>query len=258
LADLHADELASMAGFWRSCGGFALALLLLLGVAAGLGYFSGWRAADRSDQILALEGERDAAKRARAQALESAAEAGRLAEARGQEVIRLRAQFRNLPQDPGPRPVDPDATSAALVAELGGLGIRAALLDAPLALGLTLGDGRTVLFWGREARRIPFLAARLGTLEELALAQEGATGALHQQVADLTTAYRSCEVQLETERRLARLKASDRPWSAGALLGFDPSGQRHLGAYVSRSWGPIQVQVAIVGDRAAVGGGIRF
>lgn len=199
----------------------------------------------------------DAAQR-ETQAKTQAAAAGAVAAEWECTARALQAKLAALPTDPGPRPVPPDAGVPVVVDGLRGLGIAPVVLGADPALGLTLPDSRTVLFWGREAQRVGPLAARLEACTALAQAQEGASGALHLQVDRLTSALAACDEGRDAERRRAALVPKDRPWTAGVLVGVDPSGARHLGAYVSRAWGPVQVQALALGNRAALGLGWRW
>lgn len=257
-------------GGWRPAAAALGAGLLLLGAAVGGGYLWGRRTSERESlalqaQAKALQEEADAARRDNAQAQAKANAAGVLAAERGRQVARLQAQLAALPPDPGPRPVDPGTPAAVALAELAGMGIRPVPLGDPLAAGLTLPDVLQTLKWGREAQRIPFLAARLGTLEQLVPALEGATGALHQQVASLTTALDASDREATAERRRAqayegalRLRPASRPWAVGYLRGLDLQGRQHHGGYVAWSYLRLDAQVIHINGTTAAGVGIRF
>lgn len=257
-------------GGWRPAVAALGVGLLLLGAVGGLGYLWGRRTSDRESldlqaQAQALKEAADAARRDKAQAKAEAGAAGALAAERGRQVARLQAQLAALPPDPGPRPVDPGTPAAVALAELAGLGLRPVPLGDPLALGLTLPDTLTTLKWGREAQRIPFLAARLGTLEQLVPALEGATGALHQQVASLTTALEASDREATAERRRAqafegalRLRPVSRPWAVGYLRGLDLQGRQHHGGYIGWSYLRLDAQVLHINGTTAAGLGVRF
>ena len=257
-------------GGWRPAAAALGMGLLLLGAVGGLGYLWGRRTSERESlalqaQAKALQEAADAARRDKAQAKAEAHAAGVLAAERGRQVARLQAQLAALPPDPGPRPVDPGTSAALALAELAGLGLRPVPLGDPLALGLTLPDTLQALKWGREAQRVPFLAARLGTLEQLVPALEGATGALHQQVASLTTAMEASDREAAAERRRAqalegalRLRPISRPWAVGYLRGLDAQGRQHHGGYVAWSYMRLDAQVLHINGTTAAGLGVRF
>lgn len=170
-----------------------------------------------------------------------------------------------LPSDPGPRPVNPGSSAQAALSEMSGLGLRPAPLADPLACGLTLPDTLTTITWGREAQRVGPLAARLETSTALARALEGATGALHSQVSDLTAALGACDDRAAAEQRRAdaldralKAQGSPRNWTAGALLGLDTDGQKHLGAYVSWSYKAVDFHALTIHNTVALGAGYRF
>jgi hypothetical protein len=220
------------------------------------------------------EGEARASQQAETQAKAERAAAQQVAATQLQRVADLERQLAQHPAPPPAQPVPPDAPAALVVAGLSGLGLHPRLLGEavkdslttePLALGLTLPDARTTLQWGREAQRVPPLAARLGALEALAQAQEGATSALLQRADAADRATSAADARADAEHRRAEalqqalhLTPVDRPWTAGLLVGLDTTGTRRAGAYLSRSWGPIHAQVVVLGNTAAVGGGIRF
>jgi len=235
-------------------GAWALIALLVVGGSSWKAYHLGRQSVDMAQERRRVS---DAEAR-ESQAKASAKASGELAEDRLREVERLRGQLASRPTPPPAEPVAPDASAADVAAGLSGLGLRPVLLGGDPALGLNLPDGRTILGWGREVQRVPPLVARLETLEQLAQAQEGATSALHRQAADLAAALKASDEGREAERRIARRLAPDRPWAAGLLVGVDTTGTRRLGAYASRSWGPAQFQVVVMGNQAAIGGGFRF
>lgn len=235
---------------WRTVGVGALVVVGLVICAEALGE---WRQGRR----LQAESRRaDDASSREAKAKTQTAAAKAVAAERTRERDALQHRLDSLPRDPGPRPVEPNAAMPVVVEGLRGLGLAPWVLGDDL--GLTLPDGRTVINWGREAQRVGPLAARLETSIALARAQEGVTDALLQQVAGLTTALGAADERSEAERRRADLAPKDRRWSAGALAGVDWTGTPRVGAYMSRSWGPLQAQVVVLGGQMALGGGMRW
>lgn len=223
----------------------------LLGTAFALGYHCGRPKAAPPAEVHHAQALEDAHK-----AELSAAKA--LAEERGREVQRLKGLLASLPADPGPAPVPPDLKPEPLLAELESLGLHPVRLGDPLAVGLTLPDGITTLEWGRQALRVGPLSARVEAYGALVSAQEGENTALH---LSLTASGKALEA---ADRRAALLsreldrRGPVRPWSAGLLAGVDLTGGRRWGAYVSRSFGPVDVQAVVLGNQVALGGGIRF
>lgn len=252
MTDLHVSELEI--GSWKTGAIVLAAALALLGGVVWGAYSFGRRSVDVDTETRRAE---DAIKR-EAKAKTQAAEAGRLASVRLDEVERLRQELGKRPVPPPPDPVDPNASAVSVAGDLQGLGLRPVLLGEDPALGLALADGRTVLTWGRQAQRVPPLVARLETLEELGRAQTSAAEALRLQVSGLGTALAACDEGRDAERQRAKSLAPDRPWSVGLLVGIDTTGTRRVGAYVSRAWGPIHVQGVVLGNQAALGAGFRF
>lgn len=247
-------------------GALLLASLLLGVVVSGLIAHRHARQRKAAEaRALLLEGRADALLEREAAAKAATAEADRKAEGWRQEVAHLRAALAVRPLPSAPQPVPADASASLVVRGIQDLGLHPEPLAGPLALGLTLPDGRTVLQWGREAQRIPAYVARLGVLEDLARAQEGATSALLQRADSADDALAAADARAAAQAQRAealqeamRLQPGDRPWSAGLLVGIDAFGARRTGAYASRAWGPVQVQVVVLGNVAAIGGGIRF
>jgi len=148
------------------------------------------------------------------------------------------------------------------VAGLQGLGLTPHLLDAGLALNLS--DGRTTLGWGREALRVPGLQLRVAALEGLSAAQGEQAQALRQAQAATSQALEAADTRADAQQRRAEALQRaidlrpDRRWTAGLLVGADATATRHLGAYASRSWGPVHLQIVYLANTAAIGGGFRF
>lgn len=247
-----------------------LGALALAALGAGaFGVHQSRAKADALQQAAIAQGEAHAAQQAEAQAKADRAAAQQVAAEQLRHVADLERQLAQRPMPAPAQPVPPDASADLVVAGLQGLGLHPQLLGSGLApdlsIGLTLPDSRTTLSWGRESQRVPALAARLETLEALRQAQEGATSALLQRAEAGDRATAAADARADAEHRRAEalqqalhLTPVDRPWSAGLLVGLDTTGTRRAGAYLSRSWGPIQAQIVVLGNTAAVGGGIRF
>lgn len=210
-------------------------------------------------EVARAAGERETAAKAET-AVAKDAEARALAKAR-----EAQARLDALPHDPGPRPVSPDAPVSLVVSELRGMGIAPVVLGENPALGMTLPDSRTVLFWGREAQRVGPLAARLEAATALAQAQAGVADTRLQQVASLTTALDAADLRASAQERRADSAEADlrrvgklRPWTVGGLVAVDVDGRQHLGAYVSWSYRAVNVHAVFVNRTVAVGAGIRF
>lgn len=270
MVDLHADDLVRGLPWLKPVAACIGALLLVAGLSAWGGYARGCRAGEAERQRTEAmaqqqKGRADAAEEREAQAKTQKALAQQVAEERGREVARLRAERDALPADPGPSALPADASLPVVAADLRSLGLAPGLLGSDLPLGLSLGDGRTVAAWGWEAQRVPVLRARLDATEALSAAQEGQILALQTQAQAGDAALADCDEGRLAERRRAdafeealRRKPVDRPWSAGMLIGLDTSGARRLGAYVGRGFGRVHVEAVVVGNVAAIGGGIRF
>jgi hypothetical protein len=212
------------------------------------------------------EGEARASQQSETQAKAERAAAQQVAATQLQRVADLERQLAQHPAPPPAQPLPPDASVSLVLAGLHDLGLHPGQITLhDLALGLSLPDARTTLQWGREAQRAPALAARLETLESLTQAQEGTTNALLQRAEAADRATSAAEARADAEHRRAEalqqalhLTPVDRPWTAGLLVGLDTTGQRRAGAYLSRSWGPVHAQVVVLGNTAAIGGGICF
>lgn len=246
-------------------------ILATLGVGALVLGLCGWScAAERQEAqhqaALAAETRRaqDAELR-EAEAKAAARAAGALAAQRERERDALQARLDALPPDPGPRPVDPDTTAPAALAELVGLGLQPVALGSPLAAGLTLPDTLTAIQWGREAQRVGPLVARLDAATALAQAQAGVSDARLLQVACLTTALGAADERAAAQERradaaeaLARYRGPLRPWRAGLMGAKGWDGRSYLGAYVGWSYRRVDLQVVQIGDRTALGAGWRW
>ena len=242
--------------------------LILGGAVLALIALAGWQRQQVTEaKAAAAELQRSAAAAAQSEAVAKgqARENGERAAQYLQERDALQARMDALPKDPGPRPVDPSTTAQAALSELSVLGLHPAPLTDPLACGLTLPDALTTIHWGREAQRVGPLAARLETATALARAQEGAAGALLQQVAGLTTALGDADTRAAAQERRAdqldhalKVQGSPRNWTAGALLGMDTEGRKHLGAYVSWSYKAVDFHALTINNTAALGAGFRF
>lgn len=241
----------------------ALALAAMSGGAFGLVQRYQKQAAIVEAQRQASIAEKAGAAEAIHKAARAAAE--QQAQAALQDVARLKTQVAAHPVPPAAEPVPADASAGVVVAGLQSLGLTPEPIQAPLAVGLTLPDGRTVLQWGREAQRIPPLVARLGALETLAQAQEGATSALLRQQAATDQALTAADTRADAQQRRAELlqRAIDltprwRPTAAGVIYSMDATGARHLGAIITRTWGPIEVGALYLNNQAGVIAAYRF
>jgi uncharacterized protein HemX len=270
MVDLHADDLVRGLPWLKPVAACIGALLLVAGLSAWGGYVQGCRAGeDELQRTVAVaeqqKGRADAAEEREAQTKAQKALAQQVAEERGREVARLRAERDALPADPGPSALPADASLPVVAADLRSLGLAPGLLGGALPLGLSLGDGRTVAGWGREAQRVPVLRARLDATEALSAAQEGQILALQTQAQAGDAALADCDEGRLAERRRAdafeealRRKPSERHWSLGGLVGVDFEGRRHLGAYGTWSWRAVQAHALYINRTAALGGGFRF
>lgn len=238
---------------------------LILAALAG-GGSAAWqasRARAALHQAAIHEGRALEAQQAEAAAKADRAAAQQQAKAQAARVAELERQLAHRPVPPPAEPVPADAPAALVVAGLQGLGLQPRLLVDGLALSLP--DGRTVLGWGREAARAPALALRLSTLEDLAQAQRDQIGGLTDMIGATDRALIAADARAQAQQGRAEAlevalkhSPSDRPWSAGLLVGLDASATRRAGVYLTRSWGPVQLQVTVLGNTAALGGGIRF
>ena len=270
MVDLHGDDLVRGLPWLKPAAACLGALLLVAGLSAWGGYMWGARANAGKEQRAEAAAQRqkgraDAAEEREAQAKAEKAVAQQVAEERGREVARLRAERDALPADPGPQPVPGDAPLQLVVGGLRGLGLAPSVLGGDPTLGLSLADGRTALDWGLEARRVPILRARLQATEALSDAQESQIDALQERGRAGDEALEACDEGRLAERARADAleesllrKPLDRPWAAGMLVGLDTTGARRLGAYVGWGFGRVHVNATVVGNVAAIGGGIRF
>lgn len=239
----------------------ALALAALGGMA--FGFHQSRAKAAALHQAAVFEGEAHAAQQSETQAKADRATAQHLVAQRDAEVARLRTQLAAHPAPQPAEPVPPDAPTSTVVAGLQSLGLQPKVLGEGLAL--TLPDGRTTLAWGRESLRVPGLTARLGVLENLSAAQSAQAVSQQQQQATTDRALSAADARADAEARRAQalqralnLTPRTRHWAPGILYGLDPSGTRHLGAYLAASWGPIHGQVLYLNQTAAIGAGISF
>jgi len=223
------------------------------------------RAQAAEAQALIFLGREKAALDAETKAKTEKAVAQQVVDAKTQRVAELEAVLAKHPSPPPAQPVPIDANAPDVVAGLQVLGVHPSLLGADPAIGLNLPDGRTVLGWGREALRVPQLDARVGSLEDLSRAQADQAQAMKDQAAKADEALAAADARAvaatgraDSLQTALNLRPVDRPWSAVALVGLDAMGARHYGGGVSRSWGPVHVDVIVLGNMAAVGGGIRF
>lgn len=240
-------------------GGLFLAI-----VASGAFAYIQNRRADAAERQAAVHlGRADAAAEREAQAKAAKAAADQLVRQREAEILALHAQLAQHPAPPPARPVPPDAPAGLVVAELQGLGLAPRLL--PDGLALSLPDGRTTLGWGREAQRVPQLAARLGILEELTRAQADQAEASRRrgEAADQAIAEADARADAQERRAEALQRAIDlrprwRPSAAGVIVGVDSTGSRHLGAYATHAWGPLEVGALYINRTAGLTAAIRF
>ena len=223
------------------------------------------RAKAAEAQALIFLGREKAALDAETQAKTEKSAAQQLVEAKSQRVAELEAALAKHPAPPPAQPVPVDASAADVVAGLQGLGIHPNLLEADPAIGLNLPDGRTVLGWGRQALRLPQLDARMGALEDLSKVQTEQAQAMNDRAARADEALAAADARAvaatgraDSLQTALNLSPKDRPWSVTAFAALDTTGARHLGAGVSRAWGPVHVDVIVLGNMAAVGGGVRF
>lgn len=214
-------------------------------------------------QAAVAEGEARAERQAKEKAQADRAVADQMAAAQTQRVAQLQAELDRRPRPVPAEPVPADAPVAVVVAGLQQLGLH----PQPLAEGLALNlpDGRTALAWGWEFLRVPGLEARLTTLEDLTRAQGDQAAAKDQQLAATDRALAASEAETAAQQRRAEalqravnLAPRWRPTSAGVIFGLDEAGTRRLGAYVSRTWGPVEVGALYLNRTAGVTAGIRF
>ena len=223
------------------------------------------RAKAAEAQALIFLGREKAALDAETKAKTEKDAAQQLVEAKTQRVAELEAALAKHPAPAPAQPVPVDASAPDVVAGLQGLGIHPSLLGTDPAIGMNLPDGRTVLGWGREALRVPQLNARVGALEDLSHAQTDQAQAMKDQAARADEALAAADARAvaatgraDSLQTALNLSPKDRPWSVTAFAGLDTTGARHLGAGISRARGPGHVDVVIIGNMAAIGGGFRF
>lgn len=239
----------------------ALILAALAGGTYGVLQSQGKAAALRRAAV--AEGEANAAQQAKAQAQADRAAADKVAEQRGQRVADLQEALARRPRPAPAEPVPDDAPMAVVVAGLQQLGLHPQTLGEGLALNLP--DGRTTLAWGREFLRVPGLEDRIIALQDLSRARGDQVAAKDQQLAAADRSLAASEAESFALRRQAAAlqRAVDltprwRPTSAGIIAGLDESGTRRFGAYLTHSWGPIEVGALYLNRNAGVMAGIRF
>ncbi len=245
------------------------AALLLGTLVFGLAVVGGVAVHQRKQKEAALhqaavaEGEARAERQAKEKAQADRAVADQVAAAQTQRVAQLQAELDRRPRPTPAEPVLADAPVAVVVAGLQQLGLH----PQPLAegLALTLPDGRATLAWGREFLRVPGLEARLTTLEDLTRAQGDQATAKDQQLAATDRALAASEAETAAQQRRAEalqravnLAPRWRPTAVGLIAGLDETGTRRLGAYLSRTWGPVEVGALYLNRTAGVTAGIRF
>ena len=175
-----------------------------------------------------------------------------------QRVAQLEAVLVQHPIPPKARPVPINATAQEVASGFTELGLKPIVQLGDYPLGFLLADGRTALGWGREALRVPGLEARGAALEDL----HAADVAVLSKTSEALSAA-DARAEAETRRADASDKALakaplDKPWSVGLLTGYDTTGARKFGAFATGAYGPIQGQVMILGNSAAIGAGFRF
>lgn len=241
-------------------------LALALVVAGGVAVHQRNQRNQALHQAAVMEGVAHAAQQAEAQAKADRAAADLREAASHRRVALLESELARRPLPPPAEPVPVDAPAAVVVAGLQGLGLHPHPLgEGPAVIGLALPDGRTVLGWGREALRVPALTARLDTLQQITQAQgtHAADQAQQLTAADRTIAAADARADAQAQRAANLQRAIDltprwRPTAAGLVLGVDATGTRHLGAYLTRNWGPVEVGALYLNRHAALMGGIRF
>lgn len=244
------------------CVGAGIAALALIGVGVWRDRAQSHRADMAEARALKQEGRADAAENREAQAKVEKAAAEQVAAQWSREVARLRAERDALPPDPGPQPVPADAPVQVVAGGLRSLGLNPQVLGVDPALGLSLQDGRTALGWGV---RLGPVEGRLESTLLLSEAQAKEAEALRARAEADEAALAACDEGKAAQASRAdflaealRRRPVDRLWSVGGLVGMDTSGALRFGAYVTRAWGPAQVQLVVIGNQAAIGGGFRF
>lgn len=239
----------------------ALVLAALAGGAYGVLQSQGKAAALHRAAV--AEGEANAERQAKEKAQADRAAANQAEERQARRVADLEAELARRPRPAPADPVPDDAPVAVVVAGLQQLGLRPQPLGEGLAL--TLADGRTTLAWGREYLRVPGLEERLGALEGLTRAQGDQAAAKDQQLAAADRTIAASEEESAALRRqtVDLQRAVDltphwRPTSAGVIVGLDETGTRRIGAYITRSWGPVEFGALYLNRNAGVMAGIRF
>jgi len=241
-----------------------LAALLTAAVGGGVYGFVQHRGREAAlAQAAIATGEAHAAAQAEAQAKAERTAADQREARQAARVAELERRAAQHPMPPPAEPVPVDAPAAVVVAGLQGLGLRPEVLGEGLAL--TAPDGRTILGWGREVLRVPGLTARLGALEQLTSAQQDRAAAQAERQAATDRALSAADARADALQRRADAlqRAADltprwRPTAAGLIVGLDEGGKRHLGAYLSRTWGPVELGALYLNRTAGVTAGIRF
>jgi hypothetical protein len=239
------------------------ALALAVVIAGAFGVHQARAKAAALHRAAIAEGETHAAQQSETQAKADRATALQLVAQRDAEVARLRAQAAAHPSPKPAEPVPPDAPITTVVAGLQSLGLHPQGLGEGLAMSLP--DGRTILIWGRESLRVPGLTSRIGALETLSDAQAQQVEAQRQQqvAADRALAMADSRADLEHRRAEALQRAITltprlRSKSAGVIYSMEPNGSRHIGAIVTRAWGPIEAGALYLNNQAGVFAAYRF
>ncbi len=243
-----------------------LGALVLAAVSGGVyGVIQARGRAAAIHQAAVLEGVIHTTQQSETTAKTDCATAWQLVRARDQDVARLQAQLAQHPRTGPAQPVPPDASAALVMAGLQSLGLQPQIRDDPLPITLTLSDGRTTLAWGREALRVPSLTARMTTLDDLTRAQAEQSAAQRQQQAATDRALEAADARADAQaeragnlQRAIDLTPRFRLRSAGVIISMEPNGTRHLGAYATRSWGPIEVGALYLNNQAGVIAAYRF
>ena len=175
-----------------------------------------------------------------------------------QRVTQLEAALAQHPAPPKAKPVPADATAQEVASGLTALGVKPLVQAGDYPLGLRLPDGRAVLGWGREALRVPGLEARGAALDELHTADVAVLSKTNDALSAADTRATAESKRADASDKALAKAPLDKPWAVGLLTGYDTTGARKFGAYVNGSYGPVQGQIIVLGNSAAIGAGFRF